>query len=90
MAVTKAQILTATGSGAAGFNNRGIAFDRGENMYFTEEISGTILKRRSGGALSILTTTAAIDAVTGMSPSDPGGTSLALMASCTSADTMRE
>jgi outer membrane protein assembly factor BamB len=74
IAVTKAEILAATGETSVNFVDKGIAFDgvyRG-SMFFTEDKSGAILKlKRSGGSLlSILTTAADIKAAGGGSFAD--------------------
>ncbi len=77
IAVTKAEIMAATGKNSVGFVDKGIAFNGGYlgPMFFTEDASGTILKlKRSGGSLlSILTTAADITAVTGGIAGDVDG-----------------
>lgn len=73
IAVTKAEILAATGETSVNFVDKGIAFDgvyRG-SMFFTEDKSGAILKlKRSGWSLTILTTDADIKAAGGGSFAD--------------------
>jgi streptogramin lyase len=71
--ITKAEILAATGQGNAGFFENGIAFDAAGAMYFTEWLSESILKRTPGGALTVLTTQAAIMAATGDGSADING-----------------
>ena len=68
--ITEAEIIAATGESSANFNDNAIAFNAMGTMYFTEQVSDSILKYE-GGVLTVLTTGAAIAAVTGSA--DPEG-----------------
>ena len=74
VAVTEAEILAVTSETSVSFYDKGIAFDGvvGGAMYFTEDISKSILKL-SGGTVSVLTSAGAIKTLTGESSADPDG-----------------
>lgn len=71
--VTKAEIMAATGEGGADLYDDGIAVDAAGALYFTESWSDSILKKAPGGAVTVLTTEAAIMAATGLGSADPDG-----------------
>jgi hypothetical protein len=62
IAVTQAQIKAATQVDFVGFSNRGIAFDGAGTLYFTESVSGSILRRALAGTVTVLTPKTAIAA----------------------------
>jgi hypothetical protein len=71
VAVTRAEILAATGRSSAGLVDRGLAFDGAGNLYFSESTADAVLKRTAGGVLSVLTPSAAIRQATGASSANP-------------------
>ena len=69
--VSRAEILTVTGFSDVNFFDRGIAVDPRGDVYFSDAVSDTILKRASDGSLTVLTTVAQILAATGETFADP-------------------
>lgn len=72
--ISKAAITAVTGESDVDFKDKGIAFDGAGNMYFTEGVSGSILKRdAASGTLSILTSESTIMTATGFGTTRPDG-----------------
>ena len=71
IAISQAEILSATGAASVGFNNTGLVFDASGNLYFTENDSDSILERSSDGVVTVLATEGEIADVAGYSYPDP-------------------
>lgn len=77
VAITQADIRAATGFSGASLFSSGIVVDAGNSIYFTENTSGTVLKRTRGGPVNVLTTRAQLMAATGATSVSPRGLVLA-------------
>ncbi|MBI1336265.1 MAG: hypothetical protein GC164_04805 [Phycisphaera sp.] len=75
--VARSTIAAATGGAGVDFENRGIVFDAAGNMYFTEGVSRSILKRATDGTVSVLSSQSNIAGVTGHASANPRGVDIA-------------
>ncbi len=72
-AVSRASIDALLPGAGVDFENRGVTFDKLGNMYFTEGLSRSVVKRTPQGVMSVLTDAATIQSATGAGDANPRG-----------------
>jgi len=72
IAVTRGEILAATGESSISFRHKGLAIDDSQALYFTEVVSGAVLKKSADGTVTVLASRTAIEQATG-ERADPDG-----------------